>query len=253
MSCSTDGGHKLARRAHENKLAAAWRPEEWRDLTVLVAVSGGSDSVALLRGLAAIRIAGPGRLVVGHFNHGWRGQESEADEQFVTSLAAQLELPTEVGQAARSTSSSGPDPRDGRKSKRTEAAARRARYRFLEETATRLGARYVVTAHTADDQAETILQRIIRGTGIAGLAGIRRARPLGPAVTLLRPVLEFRRCELRAYLQSLGQEFREDASNADRRFTRNRIRHELLPLLTEHYYPGAAESLIRLGTLAAEA
>ncbi|MBI3469516.1 MAG: tRNA lysidine(34) synthetase TilS [Planctomycetes bacterium] len=192
-------------------------------------------------------------MVVGHFNHGWRGPESDADELFVKSLAAELGLPMEVGHPAQSAPVLPLGPGEGDKARRTEASARRARYHFLEATATRLGARYVVAAHTADDQAETILQRIIRGTGLAGLAGMRRTRPLGPAVTLIRPLLGFRRDELLTYLQSLGQDYRQDATNADRRFTRNRIRHELLPLLAEHYYPGAAQSLLRLGALASEA
>ena len=132
-----------------------------------------------------------------------------------------------------------------------EAAARQARYEFLEAAAAREGARYVVTAHTADDQAETILHHIIRGTGIAGLAGMARTRPLGPA-TLIRPLLGFRRAELLAYLSDLGQPFRDDSSNRDTRFTRNRIRHELLPRLAEEFNSGVVEALLRLGSLAGE-
>jgi tRNA(Ile)-lysidine synthase len=132
-----------------------------------------------------------------------------------------------------------------------EAAARHARYAFLEQAAGRLGARYVVTAHTADDQAETILHRILRGTGIRGLAGMRRSRPLGPA-TLLRPLLGVRRAKLAAYLEQLGQPSRRDSSNRSLRFTRNRIRHRLLPHLAERFNPGVVDALLRLGTLAAE-
>jgi tRNA(Ile)-lysidine synthase len=235
--------------AFEHKLAAAWPPVQWQDMTLLVAVSGGADSVALLRGLAAIRLPGAGRIIVGHFNHGWRGAESDADEQFVRALAGRLGLSVKVGRGA---TASLPLPKvEG--TRLTEAAARQARYDFLESTAAGLGARYLVTAHTADDQAETILQRVLRGTGLLGLAGMRRARPLGPAVTLLRPLLEFRRAELVGYLKVHRQEFRQDSSNADQGFTRNRIRHELLPLVAEHYYPGVVQSLLRLGTLAAEA
>jgi tRNA(Ile)-lysidine synthase len=115
----------------------------------------------------------------------------------------------------------------------------------------RLGARYVVTAHTADDQAETVLHRIIRGTGIRGLAGIARARPLGPA-TLLRPLLEIRRAEIAAYLREIGQAHRTDASNSDMRFTRNRIRKELLPLLASQYNHTITDALLQLGQLARE-
>ena len=111
-----------------------------------------------------------------------------------------------------------------------EAAARKARYRFLEQAAGRMGARFVATAHTADDQAETILHRIVRGTGVRGLAGMAR---VGPAGTCHADptLLGIRRDELRAYLDALGQPYRHDPSNADRRFTRNRIRHGLLPAI----------------------
>jgi tRNA(Ile)-lysidine synthase len=132
-----------------------------------------------------------------------------------------------------------------------EEAARRLRYDFLRSTAGRLGARYVVTAHTADDQAETILQRILRGTGLSGLSGIARTRTLGGAA-LIRPLLDFRRVEIERYLADLGQPYRQDASNFDRRFTRNRIRHELFPLLTREYNAQAVEAILRLGRLAGE-
>jgi len=235
----------MARSNFPQQLAAAWPPDAWHDVTVLVAVSGGADSVALLRGLAAIRVTGPGRLFGAHFNHHLRGAAADADQQFVVELCRSLSLPCEVGQAdvtLRAASGS-----DG-----LEAAARQARYDFLQATAERLGARYVVTAHTADDQAETILHRIVRGTGLAGLAGMPRSRPLGPA-TLLRPMLGLRRSEVTAYLAELGQLYREDATNLDPGYTRNRLRHELLPQLAVQYNPQVAEALLRLGRLAGEA
>jgi tRNA(Ile)-lysidine synthase len=227
------------------RLALAWPPAGWRDLTVLVAVSGGADSVALLRGLAEIQLAGPGRLVGAHFNHRLRGADSDADEQFVVELCRSLSQECEVGRADASLAAAGSDG--------LEAAARTARYCFLQAAAERLGARYVVTAHTADDQAETILHRVVRGTGLAGLAGMPRFRPLGPAVTLLRPLLGLRRSDVAAYLAELGQPYREDATNADASFTRNRIRHELLPQLAKQYNPLVVEALLRLGRLAGEA
>jgi tRNA(Ile)-lysidine synthase len=141
------------------------------------------------------------------------------------------------------------DPSAGHGGQGLEALARRARYAFLAQAAARLGARYVVTAHTADDQAETILHRILRGTGIRGLAGMARARPLGP-VTLLRPLLGIRRAELVAYLDELSQSYRRDSSNRDRRFTRNRIRRELLPRLAAQFNPAVVAALLRLGGLA---
>jgi len=244
--------------ALESRLVQVWPPPAWQDVTVLVAVSGGADSVAGVRAIQSLKGDGAGRLVAAHFNHHLRGEESEADEQFVTQLCRQIGLDCRVGHhvpdkgirhrergengCENSITSSG----------RSEAAARRVRYAFLQETAERLGARYVVTAHTADDQAETILHRIIRGTGIAGLAGMARVRSLGPAATLVRPLLDFHRRELLAYLADLGQPFRSDSSNSDLAFTRNRIRHRLLPELAAEYNPEVVESLLRLGRLAGE-
>ena len=128
---------------------------------------------------------------------------------------------------------------------------RTARYRFLEDVAGRLGARYVVTAHTADDQAETILHRILRGTGIRGLSGMARARPLGHA-TLIRPLLGISRAELQAYLDAIGQPYRRDPTNAEPRFTRNRIRRQLLPWLRRKFNGEVDEALLRLGALAGQ-
>jgi len=228
------------------RLARAWPPETWQDLTVLVAVSGGADSTALLHAMSALKTAGAGRLAVAHFNHHLRARESDADEAFVVKLASQLGLPCEVGHA-RGDQIAAARPGAG-----LEAAARTARYGFFRQAAARHGARYLVTAHTADDQAETILHRIVRGTGIAGLSGMARVRTLGPATTLIRPLLGFRRAELLAYLDDLGQPYRIDRSNDDVRFTRNRIRHELLPLLAAQHGPGVIDALLRLGTLAGE-
>lgn len=232
-------------RPFEAALAKAWPPSDWQDVTVLVAVSGGADSVALLRALWALRGSGPGRVVAAHLNHGLRGEQSDADEAFVRELCGRLGVGCEVGrtEVARLAKQQG----DG-----LEAAGRVARYRFLAEAAGRIGARFVATAHTADDQAETILHRIVRGTGLRGLSGIRRVRPLGPAV-LIRPLLQFRRAELRAYLHELKQPYRDDVSNADLRLTRNRIRHELLPRLAADFNPRVVEALLRLGGLASEA
>lgn len=228
----------------EAKLARNWPPSCWQDVSVLVAVSGGPDSVGLLRAMRALKTAGAGRLLAAHFNHGWRGAESDADEQFVRGLCAQLGIHCEVGRA---------DPEQAVRLGGTglEARARVARYSFLETAAARLGARWVVTAHTADDQAETILHRIVRGTGIAGLAGMARSRPFGPAA-LIRPLLGVRRAELLAYLEDLGQPFRSDSSNTDARFTRNRLRTRLLPTLAADYNPAVVDALLRLGQLARE-
>ncbi|MGE0608726.1 MAG: tRNA lysidine(34) synthetase TilS [Pirellulales bacterium] len=230
--------------AIERRLEDEWPAAEWSDVTVLVAVSGGADSVALMRALAAIRQAGPGRLVVAHFNHRLRGAESDGDEAFVRTLAEGLGLLCDVGRAERAI------PPLSLGEATSEEQTRALRYAFLEEAVGRWGARFVVTAHTADDQAETILHRILRGTGLAGLAGMRRARQLNDGVALLRPLLNFRRDELRGYLADLGQPFRQDASNLDSRYTRNRLRNELLPHLASEYNPRVSEALLRLGELA---
>jgi tRNA(Ile)-lysidine synthase len=227
----------------EFRIASLWPPDEWRDVTVVVAVSGGADSVALLRAVAALKTDGSGRLCAAHFNHKLR-PDADEDQRFVADLCNHLGLSCEIG-----------DCRDGKlltaSGDGIELAARRSRYDFLKHAAGRLGARFVLAAHTADDQAETILHRVVRGTGVSGLGGMSRCRRLGHA-TLLRPLLGVRRAELREYLRDIGQAFREDPSNADRRFTRNRIRHELLPLLERHYNSGVAEALLRLGNLAAD-
>jgi tRNA(Ile)-lysidine synthase len=232
----------------EKRLGDAWPPAAWRDLSVLVAVSGGPDSVALLRALRRLKegddgAAGTGRLVVGHVNHRLR-PEADADEAFVRELARSLGVPCEAAHLDKSAL----DLRDG-----LEAAARDARYRLLGDIAQRLGARYVVTAHTADDQAETILHRIVRGTGLAGLSGMRRARPLSPAATLLRPMLAIGRAEVEAYLAELQQPYCLDATNDELHFARNRLRHELLPLLEQRFNPQVKAALLRLAQLAGEA
>jgi tRNA(Ile)-lysidine synthase len=228
------------------RVAVSWPPETWRDVTVVVAVSGGADSVALFRILHALQAPGPGKLAAAHFNHRTRGPASEEDERYVRDLAEQLGVVCLVGNADAAFQEW--DAGDG-----FEAAARTARYAFLTDAARQLGARYVATAHTADDQAETVLHRILRGTGVGGLAGIPRVRRLAPEITLIRPLLTFRREELRAYLTDRGQTWREDASNANLDWTRNRIRHELLPQLARDYNPAVVDALLRLGNLAREA
>ncbi len=230
-------------RQLEEQLLARWPVERWRDVTCVVAVSGGADSVALLRALCSVRQPGAGQLVVAHFNHGWRGDESTGDEQFVASLAESLELTCEVGRA---------DVASRLEKPASEDVARHARYKFLQEVAETRGARYVVTAHTADDRAETVLHRVLRGTGLAGLCGIPSARMLGHA-SLVRPLLGVWRADVLGYLEQLGQPYREDSTNRDRRFTRNRLRHELLPHVAEAYNPNVREALVRLAVLAEDA
>ncbi len=232
----------------------AWPPELWQDVTVLVAVSGGPDRVALLRGLAAVRRPGSGPLIAAHFNHALRGEDSKADEAFVVDLCGRIGLACHVSRAERTAgprSKTGVDDRE--RGGGSEADLRAVRYQFLCDTACRVGARYVATGHTADDQAETVLLRILRGTGIGGLAGIRRHRQLTPGVSLVRPLLSVARCQVREYLDALGQFCRDDGSNSDLRYARNRVRHELLPHLADRYNPGIVDALTRLAALAGDA
>lgn len=231
-----------SRELLEQSIQQAWPTKRWANVTVLIAVSGGADSVALLRLLARVRPANSrGKLLVGHFNHKLRGGESDEDERFVQHLAKSL------GLTCLTVAGNPPDP-----TKFSENDARDARYAFLQRTAADFGARYIVLAHTADDQAETILFRALRGTGITGLAGMPTVRPLTAAVSLIRPLLCVRRAVLRDYLTSLGQSFREDSSNADLRFARNRLRGEVIPRLAREYDPAIVETLLKLGEQAAE-
>jgi tRNA(Ile)-lysidine synthase len=226
----------------EARITADWPPDTWRDVTVVAAVSGGADSVALLRALAAVRVAGAGRLVVAHFNHHLRGEESDSDEKFVRELGESRGLPVIVGHDT-------PQPLGDRL---FEERCRQARYQFFEQTAASLGARYVALAHTADDHVETILHRIIRGTGLRGLAGIPRTRPLSAAATIVRPLLSTTRDEVLTYLSALGQPYHSDSTNALLHGTRNRIRLDLLPHLAEQYNPQVKKALLQLGQLASE-
>jgi len=208
----------------------------------VVAVSGGPDSVALLRSLHAIA---PQELVVAHFNHQLRGTEGDEDLRFVRELAKSLKLQfrdgtADVREIARATGEN------------LEDAARRLRYRWLCETAGDVGATWVATGHTADDQAETILHRLVRGTGLHGLRGMPPRRELSAGVAVVRPLLQRSRSQVLAYLDEIGQPFRTDSTNVDTRLTRNRIRHELLPLL-KTFNPEVVAALSRLAKHAEEA
>jgi tRNA(Ile)-lysidine synthase len=216
----------------------------------VVAVSGGADSVALLRALVAVR-AGP--LTVAHFNHRLRGAESDADAAFVQELAGSLGLALRLGEADVAAEAG----------ENLEATARRLRYAWLAEVAAEVGAKWVATGHTADDQAETVLHRLIRGTGLQGLRGILASRdregeaeawaaPSRSRLAIIRPLLTVTRADVLELLAELKLPFREDATNADPRFTRNRIRAELLPLL-KTFNPDVVSALARLAEQANEA
>ena len=205
---------------------------------ILAAVSGGADSVALLHMLAH-SLPPEGKLAVAHVNHGLRGADSDTDAEFVRSLAEEYGLRYFEHRLEPATVLS-------------ENSARNLRYDFLTQQAEQIGFRYLATAHTADDQTETVLHRILRGTGLSGLSGIAPLRTITLAVTLLRPLLHLRRKEILAYLESHGKTFREDKTNVENQFTRNRIRNKLLPLLREEFNPQVDEAIFRLATLAAE-
>ncbi|GAM11358.1 tRNA(Ile)-lysidine synthase [Geobacter sp. OR-1] len=199
--------------------------------TVVVAVSGGVDSVVLLDYLAARRDLALS-LVVAHLNHSLRGEESDADEAFVRGLAGRHGF---IFESARVDVTS--LAREGRLS--LEEAGREARYRFLSQVAEQAGADVIALAHHADDQAETVLMRLIRGSGPAGLAGMA---PRSADGRYVRPLLEVSRREIEAYARQQSLFFRTDSSNADPAFLRNRIRLELLPLL-KGYNPAIVERL----------
>jgi tRNA(Ile)-lysidine synthase len=203
-----------------------------------VAVSGGADSVALLLLLKEMSVALGIRLVVLHFNHMLRGGESDGDETFVAELASQLGLEffagrEDVSARARMTGSN------------LEDEARKCRYGFFASVVNDGRVGIVAVAHTTDDQAETVLAKMIRGTGPAGLAGIYPVRG-----HVVRPTLEVRRMELREYLKGCGQAWREDSTNLDESRLRARIRARLLPSLEQAFQPGIITQLSHLSTLA---
>ncbi len=213
---------------------------------VVAAVSGGPDSTALLLALNSLRRKKKLDLAAAHANHALRGDDSEADEQFVRSLCARLEVPLICRRV--------PVPLDAaERDEGIEATARDLRRQFFAVAARELDAPFVATAHTANDQAETVLHRVIRGTGLAGLAGIPVQRVLAPGVTLIRPLLRLRRSELLDYLAAARQEFCEDRSNLDFAFTRNRLRHELIPYIEQHFNHRVTDAIARLATLSGDA
>jgi tRNA(Ile)-lysidine synthase len=218
---------------------------------MVLAVSGGPDSVALLRALVALRTRRAAPLVLAHLNHQLRGPASDADEAFVRTvygrLAAEgaeaLELRCERLDVAAKAREQGAN---------LEAVARQARYDWLTAVAQETGAARVATGHTADDQAETVLHRLLRGTGLSGLRGIALRRRLAHGIDLIRPLLRATRAQVLDYLRAEGQPYCEDQSNSDLDYTRNRLRHELLPHLAEHYNPAVRSVLVRLAEHAEE-
>ena len=220
-------------------LESAWSPSRWENVGVVVGCSGGADSVALLRLICELRNRSgeaTGFVVAAHYNHGLRGDASDADQAFVAGLAKSLDVRFSAGGPM------GSPPDD-------EAAMRSLRRDFFVRVAQDHGARYVATAHTADDNVETLLHHLMRGTGPPGLAGIAASTTIGPAgdakdFVLIRPMLAMRRLQIRKALRILGQTWREDASNQNTDYRRNWIRQTLIPLM-ESEYPQAVTAMNR--------
>jgi tRNA(Ile)-lysidine synthase len=199
-----------------------------------VAVSGGADSVALLLLLVAIKKKIGITLSVLHFNHKLRGAAADGDEKFVAALARKYKLPFYSDTAAVKSIAKNDKAN-------LEATARRLRYAFFSECASGHHLDKIVVAHTADDQAETVLAHILRGSGLAGLGGIH------PQVDkIVRPLLSVSRADLRLYLKGHKQAWREDATNRDTAKTRARIRKKLIPLLKKEFQPRIVEHLSSL-------
>lgn len=209
-----------------------------RGARVLAAVSGGADSVALAHVLARLApdlgctLAG-----IAHLHHGLRGDDADGDAAFAEALADRLGVPcvTRREDVAAHAAAAGES---------MEAAARRVRYAFLDAAADRLGATHIATGHTADDQAETVLMRLMRGAGLHGLSGIRARNG-----RIIRPLLEARRADIEAFLTAMGEPWRDDASNADQAIARNRVRHAVMPAIRAAGGDGVVDAMARTASL----
>jgi len=213
------------------------------DDRVLVGLSGGPDSTALLLCLHGLRETRRFSLGAAHLNHGLRGDRAAADARCAADLAAKLGIPLVTERQSVTTY---------QKNHRTspEEAAREVRYRFLLRAAAEGGFNRIALGHQRDDDAELMLMRFLRGSGPLGLAGIPPIRSTAEGQTrIIRPLIRASRAEILAFLERCGERGVEDESNTDTRFLRNRIRHQLLPLLTEHYNPALAKGLSRMAHL----
>ncbi len=208
-----------------------------RGSTLVLGVSGGSDSVAMLRLFVEVAESLRLKIVVAHVNYHTRGRDSDADEKFVTALTQKYEMSLETLSIKRY------------KAEKTnfEEWAREIRYDFFQKVAKKHGAAFVAVAHTQDDQAETILMHLLKGAGINGLAAMKQREG-----NILRPLLTFSKKQLRGYLTTLKQPFRSDKTNADTKYIRNKVRHTLLPLLKKEFNPNIATALTRLSQSASD-
>ena len=198
-----------------------------RGASIVIGLSGGGDSVALTSALLALRKRMGLKLAAAHLNHRLRGAESDRDEEFVRAMCARLGLELQVERAEGLGAISGAN---------LEERARDARREFLGRAADRVGADFIALGHHRDDQAETVLMRLMRGAGAAGMAAMAERGP----ERLIRPMLSISRAEIREYLDACAIPFVEDSSNSSRDFLRNRIRGELIPMLERDYAPGSA-------------
>ncbi|MGD9855900.1 MAG: tRNA lysidine(34) synthetase TilS [Planctomycetaceae bacterium] len=227
------------------QVVARWLEDRGiRRTGLLIGVSGGADSVGLMRAIDACRGELALDVCVAHLDHSLRSNSAE-DANWVQEQSHKLGLGfvTERIDVGRLATEAG---------RGIEETARHSRLDFFRRAAAERGSAHVAVAHTADDQAETILHHLIRGTGLAGLRGMPETRPLSPQVTLARPLLAVSRADVLQYLDERGQVYRRDETNDDERFTRNRLRRTLLPLLKEQFNPHVSEALARLGRQAAE-
>lgn len=200
--------------------------------TILVGVSGGADSVCLLHALRSVQEEFDIQLAVAHLNHGIRGEEAERDAVFVKELCKKWGIPCFCKQEDIPALSK-------KEGISEETAGRLARYRFFHKLCVREGFSKIATAHNRDDQAETMLMRVLRGTGIAGMGGIRYIRTDG----VIRPLLNVERRQVEAYCSENGLNYLTDSTNAEETYTRNKIRHQLLPLIKREFNPNITETL----------
>ena len=194
---------------------------------VCVALSGGADSVSLLTALCSVKSAVGADVFACHLNHGLRGEDSDSDEKFCRELCTKLEVPLYSNKINVSDLV--------QKHESVEEAARKARYEFFEEALEHFGARVLATAHNANDNAETVLLNLTRGTGLKGLCGIPPVRKFGKngEYRVIRPLIYCERGDIEAHLRSIGQDFVIDKTNLSEDYTRNRIRRRILPELAE--------------------
>jgi len=233
----------------EEQILAILPQKEWAKRRVCLAVSGGADSVALL--CAFVRIAErsslKNNLFVVTVDHGLRGAESDGDVLFVCDLARELGVDCVVRRI-----DSQELQEETRRQGSLEGGARTLRYRLLIDESKKRGARFLVTAHHQDDQLETLLFRLFRGSGLDGLRGAKVFRPIDESLVVVRPLLNVDRNEILRYLEALGRSYRFDSSNASSDFLRNRIRNELVPKLDEIFPTRWRGAILRTSQLADE-